>query len=114
MYTHEAMNAPARRPARVPVRLQLESRAVSRVETMWGTVVNLSAAGMLVELGFPLAPGTDLDFSFRLPGEKSVVAGRGQIVRRATPSRYGVRFDALNDDTVQTLRRFVAHGDEKA
>jgi hypothetical protein len=108
------MTTPVRRPARVPVRLQLEGHTVSRVETMWGTVVNLSAAGMLVELGFPLAPGTDLDFSFRLPDEDSVVAGRGQIVRRATPSRYGVRFDALKDDTVERLRRFVARGGIKA
>ena len=96
----------------MPVRLELEGHTVSRVETMWGTVVNLSAAGMLVELGFPLAPGTDLDFSFRLPDEDAVVAGRGQIVRRATPSRYGVRFDALKDETVEKLRRFVTRGEK--
>jgi hypothetical protein len=109
------MPAPiGRRPARVPVRLELEGQTVSRVETMWGTVVNLSAVGMLVELGFPLAPGTDLDFSFHLPGERALVAGRGQIVRRATPSRYGVRFDALKEDTVERLRRFVAAGGQKA
>ena len=106
MYTGHAMSSPiARRPARVPVRLQLEGRAVSRVETVWGTVVNLSAAGMLVELGFPLAPGTDLDFTFLLPGEDSPVTGWGQIVRRATPSRYGVRFDGLKDDAIERLRR---------
>jgi len=81
------------------------------MEAMWGTVINLSAVGMLVELGFPLPPGTDLDFSFRLPDVDTVVAGRGQIVRRATPSRYGVRFDALKDDTVEKLRRFVARGE---
>jgi len=27
-----------------------------------------------------------------------------------TPSRYGVRFDALKDETVEKLRRFVARG----
>jgi len=79
-----------------------------------GTVVNLSAAGMLVELGFPLAPGTGLDFSFLLPGEDSPVAGWGQIVRRATPSRYGVRFDGLKDDAVERLRRFVTRREETA
>ena len=100
----------SRRPTRVPVRLELEGHTVSRAETMWGTVVNLSSVGMLVELGFPMAPGTDLDFSFRLPEEDALVAGRGQIVRRATPSRYGVRFDALKDETVEKLRRFVARG----
>jgi hypothetical protein len=112
MYTGGAMNPPSQRPARVSVRLQLEGRAVSRVETVWGTVVNISASGMLVELGFPLAPGTDLDFSFRLPGEDSTVAGWGQIVRRATPSRYGVRFDGLKDDAIERLRRFVANGEK--
>ena len=113
MYTGHAMSSPvARRPARVSVRLQLEGRAVSRVETVWGTVVNLSAAGMLVELGFPLAPGTDLDFTFLLPGEDSPVTGWGQIVRRATPSRYGVRFDGLKDDAIERLRRFVSKREE--
>ena len=106
------MKAPIRRRARVSVRLQLEGRALSRVETMWGTVVNISASGMLVELGFPLAPGTELDFSFRLPGDDEPVSGWGQIVRRATPSRYGVRIDGLKDDAMQRLQRFVAEGDE--
>jgi hypothetical protein len=95
------------------VRLQLEGRTESRVETMWGTVVNVSANGMLVELGFPLAPGTDLDFTFRLPGEDDPVVGWGQIVRRATPSRYGVRIDGLKDDAIARLRRFVARGEAK-
>jgi PilZ domain-containing protein len=107
------MTTPTRRPTRVSVRLQLEGRTESRVETMWGTVVNVSANGMLVELGFPLAPGTDLDFTFRLPGEDEPVVGWGQIVRRATPSRYGVRIDGLKDDAIARLRRFVARGEEK-
>jgi len=113
MYT-DAMNVPLQRPDRVLVRLQLEGRMVSRLEAMWGTVVNISASGMLVELGFPLAPGTDLDFSFRLPGEEEPVAGWGQIVRRATPSRYGVRFDGLKDDSVARLRSFVAKEEKRA
>jgi PilZ domain-containing protein len=107
------MTTPTRRPTRVSVRLQLEGRTESRVETMWGTIVNVSANGMLVELGFPLAPGTDLDFTFRLPGEDEPVVGWGQIVRRATPSRYGVRIDGLKDDAIARLRRFVARGEEK-
>lgn len=107
------MNPPIRRPTRVSVRLQLEGRTETRVETMWGTVVNISANGMLVELGFPLAPGTDLDFTFRLPGDEEPVMGWGQIVRRATPSRYGVRIDGLKDDAVARLRRFVARGQTK-
>jgi hypothetical protein len=114
MYTGVAMSATSLRPARVSVRLQLEGHTLSRVEAMWGTVVNISASGMLVELGFPLAPGTGLDFSFRLPGDDSPFAGRGQIVRRATPSRYGVRFDGLKDDAIQRLRRFVGIGQQRA
>jgi hypothetical protein len=107
------MSTPIRRPTRVSVQLQLEGRTETRVETMWGTVVNVSANGMLVELGFPLAPGTDLDFTFRLPGEDEPVVGWGQIVRRATPSRYGVRIDGLKDDAIARLRRFLAQGEEK-
>ena len=106
-------DAPARRPARVSVRLGLEGQTASRVEAIWGTVVNISANGMLVELGFPLPPGTDLDFSFRLPGQDEPVTGWGQIVRRATPSRYGVRFDGLKNDAVVRLRAFVASAEKQ-
>ena len=98
----------------MPVRLQLEGRVLSRVEAMWGTVVNLSTVGMLVELGFPLAPGTDLDFTFRLPGDEDPVTGYGRVVRRATPSRYGVRFEGLRDDSVEKVRAFVASGEKRA
>ena len=105
------MGAQIPRPDRVPVRLQLEGRT-QRVEAIWGTVVNLSANGMLVELGFPLPPGTNLDFSFQLPGDDAPVTGSGQIVRRATPSRYGVRFDGLGGDSIERLHRFVGR-DEK-
>ena len=66
------MGAQIPRPDRVPVRLQLEGKT-QRVEAIWGTVVNLSANGMLVELGFPLPPGTNLDFSFQLPGDDAPV-----------------------------------------
>ena len=108
------MGGPISRPTRVSVQLQLEGRTESRVETMWGTVVNISANGMLVELGFPLAPGTDLDFTFRLPGEEDPVDGWVQIVRRATPSRYGVRIDGLKDDAIVKLRNFLGRDDTKS
>jgi len=78
---------------------------------MWGTVVNLSAAGMLVELGFPLAPGTDWisRSSFR---RGLSVAGWGQIVRRATRPATACASTALKDDAIERLRRFVSKREE--
>ena len=79
-----------------------------------GEAPAMGLSASLAELGFPLAPGTDLDFTFRLPGDEDPVTGYGRVVRRATPSRYGVRFEGLRDDSVEKVRAFVASGEKRA
>jgi CheY-like chemotaxis protein len=101
------MRVPPRRAARVPLRIQFQGRT-SRIETVWGSVLNLSATGMLIEAEGGLEVGADLDFKFQLPGEKDSIRGAGQIVRTATQHQFGVRFYGLEGDGAQRVSAFVA------
>jgi CheY-like chemotaxis protein len=100
------MRVPARRAARVPVRIQFEGKTQG-VETVWGSVVNLSVTGMLVEATGPLEIGSDLDFKFQLPDSREPIRGVGQIVRIAESNGYGVRFYGLEGDAADRVRAFV-------
>jgi CheY-like chemotaxis protein len=100
------MKVPARRAARVPLRLQFHSRRAP-VETQWGAVLNLSATGMLVEVSTSLAIGSDVDFRFELPGAGPIV-GTAQVVRQAGPQRYGAHFYGVEGDGLERIRAFVA------
>lgn len=103
----QLMQVSARRATRVPVQLQLEDPSASGVETWWGTVLNLSTSGMLVEVSFPLSMGTDLDFAIRLTPEAPPVRGCAHVVRQAGPGRFGVRFYGLEGDGAERVERFV-------
>jgi hypothetical protein len=106
------MNVPARRQARVPVRLEVEVRPQAGIEVVWGTVINLSISGMLVEANERLQLGADVDFSFRLEESESdlEIVGSGQIVRRAGAARFGIRFYGLEGDAAHLIAAFVSAG----
>lgn len=101
------MRVPPRRAARVPLRIQFEGKT-ARIETVWGSVLNLSATGMLVEATGALEVGGDLDFRFQLPGSSEFIRGAGQIVREAKQDCYGVRFYGLEGDGGERVKAFVA------
>lgn len=100
------MRVPPRRASRVPLRIQFEGKA-AHVETVWGSVVNLSATGMLIEATGPLTIGADLDFKFLLPGSSAHIHGTGQIVREAKKGCCGVHFYGLEADGVDRVKAFV-------
>ena len=104
------MRVPPRRAARVPLRIQFEGNT-ARVETVWGSVLNLSATGMLIEASGALEVGADLDFRFQLPGSSEFVRGAGQIMREAKQDCYGVRFYGLEGDAAERIKAFVASGE---
>lgn len=103
----QLMNVPARREARIPVRLHFEARLSHRVETAEGHVVNLSASGMRVETSAALELWMDIDFAFPVPDSGARVVGCGQVVRQATPGEFGVRFYGLEGEGPDQVRRFV-------
>ena len=100
------MRVPPRRAARVPLRIQFEGKT-AHVETVWGSVLNLSATGMLIEASGPLAIGADLDFKFLLPGSSAHIRGTGHIVREAKKGCFGVHFYGLEADGVDRVNAFV-------
>ena len=106
----ELMSVPARRADRLAISIQFEGRADTRIETVCGTIVNVSTSGMLLEASIALDIGVDLDFAFSLPQSNDLVEGSGRVVRRDGAQRYGVRFYGLEGDGAERVGRFVDRG----
>lgn len=96
---------PTRRTGRLAALVQFE--AVAGVESVAGTVLNLSEHGMLVETDVPLPMGADVDFKIHLRDASTPLVGCGQIVRQEGERRSGVRFYGLESDGLARVKRFV-------
>lgn len=88
---------PARRFLRTLVRLEVEVEAPGSRRRMFGTTLNLSTGGMLLETPEPLKEGSRVDVVFFLPGSEEPVTVSGDVVRAAgeLPQErrgYGLRF----------------------
>jgi CheY-like chemotaxis protein len=101
---------PVRRTARLAALLQFEASGGIGVDTVAGTILNLSERGMLVETDIDMAMGSDLDFKIHLRDVPTPLIGCGQIVRQDSPRKSGVRFYGLEADGLERIRRFVAKG----
>jgi len=91
---------------RVLVRLDVE--VDGGLEQELSQTVNLSASGMLLEAPSIFRPGTELRFTFRLPGEARPVSGTAEVVRVSRPHKEGVqgfavRFLGLEDDGAERI-----------
>ena len=98
---------PTRRTSRLAALVQFEASGGVGIETVAGTVLNLSENGMLVETDIPLPMGTDVDFKIHLRDQPAPITGCGQIVRQETARRCGIKFYGLEADGPQRVRRFV-------
>jgi hypothetical protein len=105
----ELLHVPPRRPARLAARVQFEASGGESIQTVAGTVLNISEHGMLVETDVPLPVGVDVDFKIHLRDGSGAapVAGCGQLVRQETDRRAGIRFYGLEADGMERIRRFV-------
>jgi CheY-like chemotaxis protein len=97
---------PARSDARIPLDIQFEGES-SGIETIAGTVVDLSVSGILVESDASLAVGAILDLCLHLFDAEEPITGCGQVVRVESPGRFGIRFFGLEGDGDVRIRRFV-------
>jgi hypothetical protein len=74
--------------------LRLSSRMLVEVEDGFemalGAVVNLSAAGMLLETDADLEPGQHVVISIDIDPEVEPVAAKAEVVRKANPEREGI------------------------
>lgn len=104
------LRIPRRVHARVLIRFEVEGQAGSRIP-FFGSSVNLSRGGILLETLEALEVGSELHLSFFLPGHPARITCRGSIVRGETAEggfhRYGVRFQELGAPGVRAIEDFV-------
>ena len=98
---------PVRRVSRLAALVQFEAAGGLGIESVAGTVLNISEHGILVETDIPLPLGSDVDFKIHLRDAPAPLVGCGQIVRQETPRRSGIRFYGLEGDALARIRRFV-------
>lgn len=103
----ELLHVPPRREVRLPTLLQFQKPGGGSIQTLPGTVLNISERGMLFEADVPVPIGTDVDFKVHLPGKSAPIVGCGQVIRQDTGARGGVRFYGLELDGLERVRRFV-------
>jgi DNA-binding NarL/FixJ family response regulator len=82
------LGIPPRANLRLTTRLLVEVADGS--EEALGAVVNMSAAGLLVETDANLEPGQHIILSIDIDPDEEPVSGKAEVVRRADPDRDGV------------------------
>ena len=97
-----------RRKARVAVHLKVEASLGPAEEAFTADTLDLSETGMLVECGWPLEIGSEVDFALQLPPPLGLLSGRARVMRLAAHHRYGLEFTALGGEEYERLRAFVA------
>jgi hypothetical protein len=108
---YELLDAAPRIGLRAPVRVEVSleegpSLAFRQTE-------NVSTAGMLVRTPRALPVGTEISFRLDLPGIRSSIEGRAQVVRHVldpgdqTVVAAGLRFVTFKGDGDQRLRSFL-------
>jgi hypothetical protein len=97
-------------------RLRLSTRMLVEVEDGFaealGAVVNISAAGMLLETDADLEPGQHVIISIDVGPQVEPVAAKAEIVRKADPEREGIegigaQFLAFAGDSQQILNTIL-------
>lgn len=101
------LSVPGRKDVRFPMHFEIEARSSGEIDSGTATALNLSVSGMLIECGYKLAIGDDLDFSFRLPGLEEPITGCGRVVRRARGSQVGIEFYGLEGDGADAVRYYL-------
>jgi len=98
-------NVPGRRAVRLPVRLQIQGRTLLDLDSVTGTILNLSATGILVECDRTLELCSEVGFSFFIPGAPIPILGRGRVVRDAGGGHFGIEFAGLSPEAAAQIAR---------
>jgi CheY-like chemotaxis protein len=109
----QMLRIPHRVPRRVLVRMEINADKGPQV--LYGSSVDLSVTGMLIECAHVLRVGDSMAVRFFLPGRNEIMA-RGRIVRSQSAElrkfRYGFQFDELADadrEAISLLVRVQSH-----
>jgi hypothetical protein len=110
-WLEELLEVPRRRVVRVPLRLDVWSRFETAAEPLFGSIVDISVKGMLLEAAEPMEVGTKLDLSFRLPGDPIDLRVVAQVIRQEAGeegrTRAGVEFVIVREVVRDRIRAFV-------
>jgi len=101
------LEVPVRKAVRLSVRFEVLAHIGANVETISATALNLSERGMLVESKHAPRLREDVDFQFQIPGEPTLVAGCGRVVRLAPRNGYGIEFYGLEGDAPGQIRSYL-------
>jgi CheY-like chemotaxis protein len=82
------LGIPPRTTLRLTTRLLVE--VADGCEEALGAVVNMSAAGLLLEMDADLEPGQHVILSIDIDPDEEPVSGKAEVVRKADPERDGV------------------------
>jgi uncharacterized protein (TIGR02266 family) len=93
---------------RIPIEMWVEETTGS--ERYFRRANNLSRGGLRLDHTIPLPIGTIVNLTFTLPGDKTPVEVRGEIVSAAAPEelRMGVKFLDLSPEARSRLDAFLS------
>jgi len=106
----ELLEIPPRATLRLSTRMLVEVE--DGFEMALGAVVNLSAAGLLMETDADLEPGQHVVMSIDIDPQVEPVAAKAEVVRKADPQREGIegigaRFLSFAGDSQQRLETIL-------
>lgn len=105
------LNVPSRRFLRTLVRVDVQGTEGGR--PFFGSTVDLSESGLLVETPKTLEIGRKIQAQFFLPGDTQAIRVGCEVVRAASSAAsgrkaYGLAFTRIEDDAWARIREFVA------
>ncbi|MFN7974266.1 MAG: response regulator [Acidobacteriota bacterium] len=104
------LRIPRRAHARMLLRFEVEGERAARIP-FFGSSINLSKGGVLLESLEKVADATEIRMGFFLPGYPTRISCRGAVVRQEAAEggfmRYGVRFTEITDADSQAIDEFV-------
>lgn len=102
------MKRERRRQLRVAVQIPAECRAFGSAVIFKATTVDLCEGGMAIQFPGPLPKETALRFTLDLPGMQAKFEVEGELAWGGHRAQAGVRFKAISDEQLQTLRQWLS------
>ena len=101
------MKRERRRQLRVPVQIAVECRAFGSAVYYKATTLDLCEGGMAIQFPGPLPKDNSLRFSLDLPGMDRRFEIEGELAWGGNRDQAGVRFKAISEEQLQTLRQWL-------
>lgn len=101
------MKRERRRQLRVPVQIPVECRAFGSAVHYKATTLDICEGGMAIQFPGPYPKESSLRFTLDLPGMDRKFEVEGELAWEGHRAQAGVRFKAISDEQLQTLRQWL-------